>query len=155
MNGDCKRIENTLSDYVDGLSEAEKRTQLEQHLQSCANCAEALRQTRALVQAAGQLGGRKAPIDLWPAVRQRLPVHAPRRLWFAQWAWRPAVALPSMLAVLAAGLLLNWLPSYRMTPEPQVSAPVLREYAEQRSAQVFSAGDAFVFAAEVESAPIQ
>jgi anti-sigma factor RsiW len=151
MTWDCRRVEEKLSEYVDGLLAANERGQLEAHCVTCTECREALRQTQQLVRAAGRLGGLKAPVDLWPAVRQRLRPPVPRRWWSLQPIWRPVVAAASVAGVIVAVVLTTWLPSHQVPLGQQVSAPVLREYAEQRSAQAFAAGDAFVFAAEVES----
>jgi len=151
MTWDCRRAKEKLSDYVDGLLEADERRQLETHCTACAGCCEALRQTRELVRAAGQLGRLNAPVDLWPSVRQRLLQPVPRRWWSWQPIWRPVIAAASAAGVIVAVVVATWLPSHQVPLGRQVSAPVLREYAQQRSAQAFAAGDAFVFAAEVET----
>lgn len=61
-----------LSDYLDGELAAEERGELEAHLASCRECADALAQLRAVVSAAGELPDLPPERDLWPGIAARL-----------------------------------------------------------------------------------
>ncbi|MBW3552131.1 MAG: zf-HC2 domain-containing protein [Gemmatimonadetes bacterium] len=61
-----------LSDYLDGELSPEEALALELHLESCAPCAAALDEIRAVVAAAAALPEHPPTRDLWPGIEARL-----------------------------------------------------------------------------------
>src|SRR5262245_32452423 len=102
-------FQEQLDEYVDGALSGAERAAMETHAATCAPCAAALAQLRALLGLAQQLPPDAAPErDLWPALRERLvaaepealgPGAAPASPWWAR-AWRPAVGLAAAAAVV-------------------------------------------------------
>ena len=61
-----------LSEYLDGDLPAEETRALEVHVESCAPCAAALEEIRAVVAAAAALPEHPPTQDLWPGIEARL-----------------------------------------------------------------------------------
>src|SRR5262245_55955001 len=85
------RWSDQLSDYLDGTLSREERRGLEEHLESCAECAATLESLRDLVvkaralrdRGATAVGGTEPEPDLWPGIEARirdLPVSTVRPL---------------------------------------------------------------------------
>jgi len=122
-----------LSELLDGdLGEREARD-LEAHLATCAECAEALAALRQVTAQAAALGPREPERDLWPGIAARLE---PRRSRFPGLAaalrgllgQRLSLSVPQLAAASLALMLVTggaaWL-ALRPAPAPrQASAPV-------------------------------
>jgi anti-sigma factor RsiW len=125
----CSAIENELALFVGGELGPRSRAEVEEHLQRCAACVEAvggLTRARAALRAGLGEGASRVP-DLWPGVRTRLvesgTIHAP----LAPASRAPASAAPRSMprwiplsaaaaALFALGL---WL-AQRNNPGPQM-----------------------------------
>lgn len=129
------RWSDLLSDYLDGSLRREDRRELEEHLETCAECTETLEALRELIakarllrdrppaldSAAGggsEAGPPSAPaVDLWPGIEARirdLPVSTvrplPERGRSGSWAMP---SFPRLFAVAAALLLVSSLAFYK------------------------------------------
>jgi len=101
----CSAIENELALFVGGELGPRSRAEVEEHLQRCEVCVEAvgrLTRARAALRAGLGEGASRVP-DLWPGVRRRLvesgTIHAPQ-----------APLAPAAQPVAAAAPRLRWLP---------------------------------------------
>jgi anti-sigma factor RsiW len=110
----CDRIEDLLAAYAEGELGAEDRAFVEEHLRTCAGCAELL----GLLKAATESLAAFPEIELRPALRTRLraiPVRKKRFLALPQW-----MAEPSLQPVFAAASLVLVLFSFYMfNPDKQ------------------------------------
>jgi hypothetical protein len=89
------RWNESLSDYLDGELTPEDRREVAHHLESCAECAQALRELEQVMERARALPERAPERDLWPAIAARLSpreVHAPEAV--AEPAGLPAPVRP-------------------------------------------------------------
>jgi hypothetical protein len=66
------RWNESLSDYLDGELTPEDRREVALHLESCTECAEALRELEQVMERARALPDMAPPNDLWPAIEARL-----------------------------------------------------------------------------------
>ncbi len=66
------RWTDRLSDYLDDELEPSERQELEGHLASCSECADALEGLRRVVARAQALEDRPPASDLWPGIAQRI-----------------------------------------------------------------------------------
>jgi len=66
------RWTESLSEYLDGELVPEDRRELGLHLESCADCAQTLRELEQVVERARALPDRAPEHDLWPAVEARI-----------------------------------------------------------------------------------
>ena len=66
------RWNESLSDYLDGELTPEDRREVALHLESCSECAEALRELEQVMERARALPDVAPPRDLWPAIEARL-----------------------------------------------------------------------------------
>jgi anti-sigma factor RsiW len=110
-----------LSDYVDGDLRPAERTELERHLETCAECRGVLAELRSVVERAHTLPTVAAAPDLWPAIAARIAEHgavgaptapavavrreSPTRGWFAD--WRFSLTVPQLAAASFALMLLS------------------------------------------------
>jgi hypothetical protein len=66
------RWTESLSEYLDGELVPEDRRELGLHLESCADCAQTLRELEQVVERARALPDRAPEHDLWPAIEARI-----------------------------------------------------------------------------------
>lgn len=66
-----------LSEYLDGSLSPDEVRACEAHLAECTDCTADLTALRALVQSARELHDRTPPVDLWPAISERIGAPAP------------------------------------------------------------------------------
>ncbi len=69
---ECSRSKELLSDYIDGILDAQTKALLEKHLVVCESCREDLASLKALVQAMGSLKSLEAPRDFLEKVHERI-----------------------------------------------------------------------------------
>jgi hypothetical protein len=117
-----------LSEYLDDDLEPADRVALEQHLASCAACAEMLAELREVVARAAALPARPPAADLWEGIEPRLasrvavtpfPVRAERRVSFTL---PQLVAAGLALMVVSGGGMWVLQRGGRATDLPPVSA---------------------------------
>jgi hypothetical protein len=117
-----------LSEYLDDELEAADRAALDQHVASCAACAETLAALREVVAHAAALPARPPAADLWEGIAPRLdprvtvtpfPVRAPRRVSFTL---PQLVAAGLALMVVSSGGMWVLQRGGRATDLPPVSA---------------------------------
>lgn len=97
-----------------GLLSPRRQTAMLRHLERCPRCQETSRQDqrlRGLLGAAPTAGARR---DLWPAVAVRIAARQSRRVSLGRRAWRPALALATL--VVAVGFALTLFS--RLQPAP-------------------------------------
>jgi len=94
-----------LSAWIDGDLLPDESAAIERHVAACAECGRSVRELRAVVAAAGELGVSEPEADLWPRLERRLTGSRPRP-WI------------TMLVGLAAGLLLSWALDLRRSTGP-------------------------------------
>lgn len=100
-----------LSEYLDGELAGADRVALEEHLERCGDCAEALAGLRRVVMRARALEDRPPAADLWAGIAERIgAAPRPRRLTFS---------LPQLLAAGVALAVLSASGAWLLHPEPQ------------------------------------
>ncbi len=119
-----------LSAYLDGELTADKRTDLERHVESCDECRTALQQLRGVVTWAADFEGREPANDVWPQIaavigdtpsgvvkldaRRRSPKHFALSI-------PQSLAAAIALAVVGAG---GWSLARLTAPESQMAAVI-------------------------------
>ena len=116
------RWTESLSDYLDGELTSEDRREMALHLESCADCAEALRELEQVLERARALPDMAPPRDLWPQIEAQLvawkgaPAKAPApiparrpRTRVVSFTWPQLMAAGLAVALLATAAF--WLGS--------------------------------------------
>lgn len=100
----CETVRDLIDSYVAGTLAAREARALEEHVTSCADCAEDLAAARALRDPVRALPRQlQPPSDLWPAVRQRVV----RRRAPGWGALAAAAVLLIAVSSLVTALLVN------------------------------------------------
>jgi hypothetical protein len=140
-----------LSEYLDGDLAPDARTELEQHLLTCAECEAVLADIRRVVGRAGSLVDREPPRDLWPGIAQAIGATPPGgtkavSIASARRARRWSFSLPQLAAASIALMLVSgggvWLfhPAARQPGPPVVQPPsVINIGVEPRAARGYDA----------------
>jgi len=68
----CAGIKQLLSEYIDGVLDAQTKEHLEEHISTCANCRQELQELKALVKDLGSLKYTKAPDDFIDRLHERI-----------------------------------------------------------------------------------
>ena len=68
----CARVKGLLSDYIDGLLDAERATLVENHLAKCGKCRKELESLRTLIHELRSLESVMAPDDFLASIHSRL-----------------------------------------------------------------------------------
>jgi anti-sigma factor RsiW len=132
------RWSESLSDYLDGELTSEDRREMALHLESCADCAQAMRELELVVERARALPDMAPEHDLWPAIEARIgerkaapasqpvPVPARRpRMRVVSFTWPQLMAAGLLVALLAtAAFWLGTRGDRRLARTPPVPAPV-------------------------------
>lgn len=157
------RFRDRLSEYLDGNLGAAEEVLLEQHLDTCEDCARMLLQLEAVVDRAASVGSREPSEDLWPGVAARIAAPtADDASASSNGLERPAPRRPATRGLarfapqLAAGVALVWLSGALVwmamarddiegTPGgadavPGLAAPSLRAPGVQNAATLEGAG---------------
>lgn len=131
----CKRVERSLSDYIDGALDAPARGAVERHLASCRDCASSLRRLERTVMLVKDSPMRRPPEGYWseftPRVMERLRREEEAgeawKTWFGElfWGRKPAIAITSAaaMAVAASIFLMHDRPLKTETPVRAGGAP--------------------------------
>ena len=118
MNRMCEKMEQLIIDYaLSELEESEKHI-VEQHVQACSECAEALEETRRIAAGVSRCEMLEPSVSVCELVRWsvRQQLHGKRRVLShvrdvaSSLVRRPAFAVGSALAAVAAIMLLLFLP---------------------------------------------
>lgn len=75
---ECAKIEELLSDYIDGTLDARTKSLVEEHLSTCKDCKQDLDSLKSAIKELGSLDAVKAPKDFLNQVHERIE----RRSWF-------------------------------------------------------------------------
>ena len=98
---DCAKAREYLHLYIDEALPASYRRELEQHLQSCPDCALELEQLRALSCALRSLPHKELPFGFTQALHEKLTAEPrPARPALTQRGWVKAVAAAAMLMLI-------------------------------------------------------
>lgn len=151
----CEKVNDLISDHIDGCLSESLCVELEMHFQVCEVCADKLESTRCVVHMLGQLSCSKTPVDCWAGVqRQILDKQMIAPVWKRLFL-RPVVAVPAFAVLILALFIL--LPS--QAPQPKINLADNVEYSHFISAhsrlqrlQPLSDHDATFVAAEIENA---
>ncbi len=119
----CRTCEKLLILHEAGELPARRWPAVERHLQRCPRCREALRQGERLRGLLGTAPPATPRRGLWPAVAARLVAPQSRRQSVVRRAWRPALALTTMVA--AVGLALTFMARLQPTSHPGDLGPQL------------------------------
>lgn len=133
---ECDKFEEQLADYAVGAVTDPQRRAVEQHVRTCAHCADLLRALQETGHLLDTVELEQAPPFLWSAVRREIEAVERNR---NRWDWRKAIQtlrwprpLYGGLAGLALALVLAvtrpW--AMRRASSPQSDAP---GYLEQHS----------------------
>src|SRR6266581_4802075 len=103
------RWSDRLSLYLDGDLDRREVSELEKHLEGCAECSSTLAGLRAVTAHARTLEDRLPDLDLWPAIRSRLAESPKRRMFaFPRFAaLHVRLTLPQALAAGFAIMLIS------------------------------------------------
>lgn len=100
-----------LSAYLDGELDDRQRSELEQHLDVCAECAGVLAGLKRVVNRAVALDDRPPARDLWPGIADRIGLRSgaqlrstKRRLWIPA---RPLFSVPQLAAAAVALVVVS------------------------------------------------
>lgn len=105
----CPKVQQLLSEHLDGELGTERAAGVERHLAHCPACAAEWRALRATVRMVGHLGRQECPVDLRPAVVRavaREPLRRPAGM-LLQRAFAVAVGGSAVLACLSLPLVLK------------------------------------------------
>jgi anti-sigma factor RsiW len=127
----CDEAQELITALVDGELSTDERLAIEDHLNICGQCREAVAAERRLKQQS-QLAGRAitAPATLRRAVEGRIGARPPVlregssgtvARWFSMIGWRPAFALATLLLVTAALVYTQW-------PAPNIGLAALETH---------------------------
>jgi anti-sigma factor RsiW len=139
----CDQFDRQLDAYLDRTLDAERRREMDDHLEGCAACRAALAETRlVLSEAAGLPKSITPPRSLWPDISGRLAprggVRPPRSIAWRRWA--PLAAAAVLLVTVTA------LVTFRLArPGAPGSVPAT---STQRQVVGFAADREYVLAAE-------
>ncbi len=130
---DCSRIENLLSEYIDGELSRSDFIDVENHLSVCADCRAELAALRTLTVASSEIEAVQPPADLrmriaaattqrqrsnrWVALRDRLFAFRP-----LAWAGSATVAAFALILVISFGRVTE--PTRSVATQPKPAAPV-------------------------------
>lgn len=117
-----------LSEYVDDELRPGDRADLERHLESCAECREALDELRVVVARAAELEDSAPTEDLWAGIAERIDAPVPAIRRHTGWSGRTlALTLPQLAAAACLLIVLSgggvWLLTRGAAPGAKPAAP--------------------------------
>ncbi len=110
----CAQFELEASDYSEGLLAADSRRACDGHLATCAACRVMVADVRAIVAAAQQLDTHVPSPQVWMRIAAAIEAERPSGLraflglGAGSVAWRPALAVTSLVILLTGGSWLSW-----------------------------------------------
>ncbi|MBW2095236.1 MAG: DUF2275 domain-containing protein [Deltaproteobacteria bacterium] len=131
---ECLEIKRHLSEYIDGVLDADKAAQVEKHLESCADCREELSALERVIQTLGSMEVMEAPEDFMERVHQRIE----RRSRLSR-VWRSLfipfrLKIPIQVASVVTACVLVFLIFHHMRTAEEV-ATLVQEPAIQPTAE--------------------
>jgi anti-sigma factor RsiW len=162
----CHRVQEHLSDYIDGELSSAAVLGVQAHLKHCEACEIEHQALRRTVQLVALFGRQEAPIDCREAVMARLkdvPAPAPRvpSAWFSALlplrmpvvpTWARATALAGVaVAAVSAGTLMVHRPEEVNHPTPTVQLAqddIARVRESSQLLQVLGRDDGYILAAD-------
>jgi len=121
---ECTRIKERLSEYVDGMLDAQTEARIEEHLSTCKACKEELAGLKALVKELSALESVAAPEDFLDKVHERIePRFSLRKI--IRTLFVPArIKIPLELATAAAMVVLVFaILNVQQSKQPMVNGP--------------------------------
>ena len=128
---ECTRIKDLLSEYVDGMLDAQTEARVEKHLSTCQGCKEELAGLKALVKELSTLESMEAPKDFLDQVHERMEPRFSLRKVLRMLFVPARIKIPLELATAAAMVVLVLAvfhvqqPKQRMVSGPDVSRELL------------------------------
>jgi hypothetical protein len=115
---DCRKIEELLSEYIDGVLPEDVAGRVEAHLADCAGCSDAYEEMSRLVGYMRDMETVDEPADLLVNVKARMDQPSPLTGWLRRVFWPPLVRVPAAAAVLAAlAIFLVYRPGMEGAPD--------------------------------------
>jgi anti-sigma factor RsiW len=124
---DCKEVKSLIHPYVDGELDIAHTLEVDRHLSTCADCAQSVERTRAVLSAASAATlCYSAPPNLAARIQaslapQPLPVVSPRTF-----RWQPLALAASLLAVSLFGV--EWYRTTRHSASDQLIAELVDDH---------------------------
>lgn len=120
---ECHRVQELLSEYVDGGPAGEERAAVETHLERCRACAEALEALRDTLARLSALPRQKAPPELMERVLGAIAAEGESRSAPGKGPFRRRFGIPLEAAAAVFLLLLVYGVQRQMEPRAPVPAP--------------------------------
>lgn len=144
---ECRKIKKELSAYLDGMLDEPMRHRVEVHLQSCAQCREALETIKALVLNLGALPAMPAPADLLEKIQARRKARSSfilkMQALLKAFAQRPSLKLAAVTITAVLVVFLFNIQQKELQPDraihlpgrPVISRPIPKAAAPVRLAE--------------------
>jgi hypothetical protein len=82
MNSGCKKVEESLIDFVEGKVPDILKAEIEEHIQSCEKCDRLVREFTAIWQSISTRESKAPSLSFWPVLVQRIQTdEKPKRVW--------------------------------------------------------------------------
>jgi anti-sigma factor RsiW len=151
MNWNCERIEERLSDYLEGTLTPEEAAQFVAHSSTCAQCQELVASVRGLIGAMHAIEPVAAPANLMPAILNSTlgprPSSGGWRAWFG-WTrviFQPRFAYGALTVLITFGVISQALGIQLRMPTVADLNPVnLYRSADRTAHLAYSKGSKFV-----------
>lgn len=151
MNWNCERIEERLSDYLEGALTPEEAAQFVAHSSTCAQCRELVESVRGLIGAMHALEPVAAPANLMPAILNSTlgprPTSGGWRAWFG-WTrviFQPRFAYGALTVLVTFGVVSQALGIQLRMPTVADLNPVnLYRSADRTAHLAYAKGSKFV-----------
>ncbi len=118
---ECEKIRNHLSEYMDGILDAETMSLIQEHVSSCKDCEQELDSLQTLVQELGNMEQKKAPDNFLEQIHARKAKRFDVNEWFRAMLMPFRVRIPYRFATVAAMALLIFFIIH--TPELEKEMP--------------------------------
>ncbi|MBN1848701.1 MAG: zf-HC2 domain-containing protein [Deltaproteobacteria bacterium] len=153
---DCVNIQRLLSEYIDGVLDAQTRDKVEKHLSTCERCGEEIESLKALIRDLETLPRVKAPDDFLEQLHERM--HARFDFWayikgfsrFFQMRIPLQIAAATAMAVLIFAIVYSPHIGDRIT---DMQVDKVQEVLEEQEKETMTASAPMEIKAEMPSKP--
>lgn len=126
----CRKARYLISGSLDEALEPREASELEEHLEACADCRAVLADLRRIAEGARGIETPPVPEDAWTGIRARLRdadavTARPGRAFAARPRFAPALAALALVAVAAGGVFVG----LRLGRRPVLLTPEMKERA--------------------------